>query len=65
MQAARNIVETGQVTSTRNVAFIEVSPALIFTVTGAGGQDNDEDLVYEACNLDVLNDDTNVVFSTA
>ena len=54
--------ETGQVTSTRNVAFIEVPPAAISTATGAEGRNDDDDdddtLVYEDCNLDIIDDDT-------
>ena len=49
---------------TRNVAFIEVPPAAISTATGAGGRNDDDDdtLVYEDCNLDIINDNTNDCF---
>ena len=36
--------QTGQVTSTRNVAFIEVPPAAISTATSAGGQHSGHEL---------------------
>ena len=46
-------------TSTRNVAFIEVAPAAISTATSDGGQHDDDELVYKDCNLDIISDDTN------
>ena len=53
-------------TSTRNVAFIEVPPAAISTATGAGGRNDDDDddgtLVHENFNLDIINDDANDFF---
>ena len=47
---------------TLNVAFIEVPPAAIFPATGARGQHDDEELIYEDCNPHIRNDDTNECF---
>ena len=54
--------EIGQVTSPRNVAFIEVPAADISTTTGAEGQHDDDELVYEDVNIDIINDTNDCFF---
>ena len=50
---------------TLDVVFIKVPPAAIFTATGARGQHDDEELIYEDCNPHIRNDDTNDFFIEA